>query len=105
MRERTGPAVIVQHCAVFGQLETPVRWFKVGKVGPYAQYKQTVTVCFRSVRERNSASYTMKPDNLRYLTVEADGRVLYDSRADVPCDMAHWEKTRAEFERRFSAIE
>jgi hypothetical protein len=34
-------------------------------------------------------SYTITP-NGRYLTIERDGEVLYDSRADVPCDMTKW---------------
>jgi hypothetical protein len=33
------------------------------------------------------------PDNLRYLTIERNGMMLYDSREDVPCDMVKWEPT------------
>jgi hypothetical protein len=90
-----GPATLVQHCAVYGRLETPVRWFEVGEVRPYAQHPVSVDVTFIKPRKRTRAYYTIKPENYRYLTAEVGGRVVYDSRADVPCDMAKWEETRA----------
>jgi hypothetical protein len=36
-------------------------------------------------------------DHRRYLTIEVDGQVLYDSQTDVPCDMARWAETNARF--------
>jgi len=97
-------AVIVQHCAVDGRLETPVRSFRVGEAEPYAQRPATVSVVFVPRRKRNKAVVTMRPDDLRYLTIESEseieGRVLYDSRVDVPCDMAKWAETNRQFENR-----
>jgi len=92
-----GYATIVQHCAVFGRIETVVREFRVGEVRPYAQYPCSVSVRFVEPRKRRPACYTMTPDNTRYLTVEAAGRTLYDSRQDVPCDMSAWEATHRRF--------
>jgi len=95
-----GNAVIVQHSAVFGHLETPVRSFHVGEAQPYAQYPISVSVSFVEPRKRKGAGYTVKPDDSGYLTIEAEGRVLYDSRVDVPCDMAKWEETNRQFQNR-----
>jgi hypothetical protein len=39
----------------------------------------------------------MRPESIRYLTIEDAGRVLYDSRVDVPCDMAKWDETNHRF--------
>jgi hypothetical protein len=90
-----GKALIIQHCAVFGRLETPVRKFTVEDVRPYAQSPISVSVVFVKPRERRAYSYTIKPDDSRYLTVEVNGEVVYDSRKDVPCDMEQWAVTRA----------
>ena len=81
------PALIVQHCAVFGRLETPVRAYCIGEPERYAQHPVSVALFFIRPRKRTSASYTLVPDNLRYATVEVDGKVIYDTRKDVPCDM------------------
>jgi hypothetical protein len=91
-----GLARIVQHCAAFGRIETPVRAFWVDEVVPYAQHAVSVSVTFTEPRQRRAA-FTMTPDDLRYLTVEVGGRVVYDSRTDVPCDMATWEATARRF--------
>ena len=101
-----GPAVIVQHCAVDGRMETPVRSFRVGEVPPCAKYPASVRISFVAPRKRGGASFSMEPDNIRYLTIETEGRVLYDSRADVPCDMAKWEETNLRFQnnRGFTTI-
>jgi hypothetical protein len=33
-------------------------------------------------------------DNIRYITIELNGLVLYDTRDEVPCDMEMWRETR-----------
>jgi hypothetical protein len=38
--------------------------------------------------------FPVLPTDQMYVTVEAGGRVLWDSRAVVPCDMAKWEDMR-----------
>jgi hypothetical protein len=85
-------ATIIQHCAVFGTLKTAVRKFKVREPRPYAQHPISVDVDFVEPRKRRWAAYRMMPVNYRYLTIERDGVVLYDSRQDVPCDMEEWRK-------------
>ena len=91
-----GPAVVVVHCALDGRLETPVRGFHVDAVAPYAQYPCAVRVSFQRPRERRWSSVIVKPDNMRYLTIEVGGQIVYDSRPDVPCDMAAWNALDAE---------
>jgi hypothetical protein len=40
-------------------------------------------------------------DNIRYITIELNGLILYDTRDDVPCDMDKWRETRARFHARW----
>ena len=84
-------ATIIQHCAVFGNLKTEVRKYEVSDPKPYAQYLTSIHVSFVKPGKRKWAYFTIVPDDLRYLTVEHNGEVLYDSRTDVPCDMTKWE--------------
>jgi hypothetical protein len=110
MRCKGEKATIIQHCAVFGTLKTSVRKFEVLDPEPYAQYATSIHVSFVKPRERSWHYYQMVPDNLRYITIETDaGEVLYDSRTDVPCDMAKWEpkyqKNKAEWLERQAEID
>jgi hypothetical protein len=92
-----GTAVVVQHCAVFGRLEHPVRKFHVGDVRPYAQYDRSVCISFVEPRKRNGRYIQMTPDGIRFATIEINGRTVYDSRHDVPMDMGKWRETSARF--------
>ncbi len=89
-------ATIIGHDAVMGRWEKPVRQWTVGDVAPYAQYPVSVFMTFIEPGKRKRAAFTVYGD-LRYLTVEAGGDVLYDSRWDVPCDMDKWATTNAKF--------
>jgi hypothetical protein len=44
----------------------------------------TMIVSFISRGKRKGAYFTIREDDLRYLLIEADGEVLYDSRNEVP---------------------
>ena len=35
--------------------------------------------------------------NIRYITIELNGLILYDTRDNVPCNMDDWRETRARF--------
>ena len=48
----------------------------------------TMIVSFISRGKRKGAYLTIRKDDLRYLLIEADGEVLYDSRNEVSCNMA-----------------
>jgi hypothetical protein len=100
--EHTGPAVLINHAAVFGRHETPVGWIKAHPPERYAQYPVTVLVQYREVRQpRQGQGYEFSlrvyPDHRRYYTIEVDGREVWDSRAVVPCDMDKWEETFQRF--------
>ena len=41
-------------------------------------------------------------DNIRYITIELNGLIVYDTGDDVPCDMDKWLETRARFPVGFS---
>jgi hypothetical protein len=83
-------ALIVTHSAVFGQRQTSVRKWSIGKSEPCGQHPVSVSILFYEPKKRRPALFRIVPDNLKYLTVEQDGAVIYDSRSDVPCDMGKW---------------
>jgi hypothetical protein len=43
-------------------------------------------------KKRNLRGRQIVPDNREFYTIEQNGRVIYDSRTDVPCDMVEWER-------------
>jgi len=92
-------ATIIGHDAVNGRWEKPVRQWTVGDVKHRAQNPVEVFMTFIEPGKRKRAGFTVYGDH-RYLTVEAGGDVLYDSRWDVPCDMEKWATTNAEFTKR-----
>jgi ssDNA-binding Zn-finger/Zn-ribbon topoisomerase 1 len=92
-----GPATIVTHCAVFGRMTTPARKWRVGEVRPYAQYPVSAIVAYVKPSNRKAVYLSVVPEDIRYITIEQDGATVYDSRADVPCDMERWAQTRARF--------
>jgi hypothetical protein len=51
-------------------------------------------VAFIEPGRRTKEYLTIGNDNVRFATVEADGRVIWDSRPLVPCDMALWQTSR-----------
>ena len=88
---------LVQHCGVFGRIETECRWAHVGAVERYAQYERAVCISFCKPRQRRWCFIHIVSNDVRYATLEQNGRVVYDSRTDVPCDMEKWEATRKEW--------
>lgn len=95
-------ATLAFHCSVVGMMSRgdPVdtedfgvskysaRKFSVCCPKPYAQHPVSVAVSWCLPRERKSKFRTIVPDGMEYCTVTApDGRVLYDSRTDIPVDM------------------
>jgi hypothetical protein len=101
MLERDGSALLVHHSAVVGWSEIPVCWFKVERVAGYAPQERAVAVSYRELGRRPTRRTHVVADNVRYLTVEVAGQVVYDSRWDVPCDMAGWAAAAA---RRAAAL-
>ena len=90
-------ALIVQHCAVDGRLETPVRAYAVEPRKPFGPQATSVVVSFIQSGKRHGASFRIVRDHLRYLTIEVGGQVVYDSRTDVSCNMTRWAETDARF--------
>jgi hypothetical protein len=80
----------------------PIRAFSVSTVKPEAQYDQSVTITFTYPRKRKSLAMGFYPTNGQYATVEVDGTVVYDSRADIPCDMDLFNSSRARFDSTFN---
>jgi hypothetical protein len=94
------PALIVQHCAVFGPLEQHVRAYAIDTPTPYAQYAVSIRLRFIEPRKRRVLAYILTPNNLRYATIAVQGQIIYDTRRDVPCDMAVWTAAQQEWQDR-----
>lgn len=90
-------ALLVQHCAVDGRLETPVRAYAITPSKPFGPHATSVVVSFIRSGKRNGGAFRIVSDHLRYLTIEVDGQVIYDSRTEVPCNMTQWAETNARF--------
>jgi Family of unknown function (DUF6011) len=95
--EHTGNVTIVQHCAVFGRLETEARWVKTSDPTPYAQHERALHVYFSEPRKHKRCYFTFVPDSTRWCEILIDGKAVWDSRELVPCDPAKWEATAARF--------
>src|SRR5215471_3135383 len=96
--EHTGKALVIRECAVFGRREKLVRHVKTDPPAPEAQFSVTVRVTYQEPRKRTPWSFVISPDNNEYVLIEVDGKIVYDSRTEVPCDMDKWRETRKRFE-------
>ena len=91
IREGEGAVVIIEHNFVGQRYEAEARKFKVSDPGPGIDddgndYDKGVVIRYvRPGRRKWQRAYAVD-DNMSFLTVEYKGRVIYDSRLDVPCD-------------------
>lgn len=88
------PATLVQYSSVFPdvRLDDHVRSIEV-KTQPHAQYPIAALIEFKKPRARRTRAIWINPDNATFAQIEQDGTVVYDTRQDVPCDMAEWTAT------------
>jgi hypothetical protein len=98
MKRGGGRATVVLHDAAYGMSKVPVRSWTVGDPVPVPSGGDAVCIRYVAAVGRPPWFFWMLPDNLLYLTVEQDGRVVYDSRADVPCDMDRHTEERGRYE-------
>jgi len=102
IREGEGAVVIVEHDFIGQRLEAEARKFKVSDPGPGIDDDAddddngVVISYVRPGRRKWQRAYALD-DNWSFLLVEYKGRVIYDSRLDVPCD---FELRRREQEAR-----
>jgi hypothetical protein len=90
-----GSAVLTRHCSAFGTWRRRVQEYRVDYPDQAAaQHPVSVTIGFLEPRKRQLNYVTITPGT-RYCTIEEAGRLVYDTRTDVPCDMAEFEKERA----------
>lgn len=95
-----GEAVVVRYSAVSGVYEDKVRKFRVSEVRPYAQYERAVHLSYVYPRDRTSTAFMVCPDNVAFYLIRVGDQVVYDSRRDVPCDMAKWSASRRDMAAR-----
>lgn len=92
IREHPGAAVLIQHSAIWGRIETPIRNFKVGPVmRPLDKWDHGVVLTYKKPRERGRFYCGITPNHICFVTIEIDGQPAYDSRVDVACDMGQWQ--------------
>jgi hypothetical protein len=93
---------IVEHDFIGQRLEAEARKFKVSDPGPGIDddandYDNGVVISYVPRGRRKWQRAYAVNDNWSFLVVERDGRVIYDSRLNVPCD---FEPRRREQEAR-----
>jgi hypothetical protein len=89
IREGQNTTVIL-HCAGSGQKRTIVKKYIVYEPRPSLLDAVVVDIEYIEPRKRKWEYRTIMPDNFRFVTIEADSQIVYDSRLDVPCDMELW---------------
>ena len=82
--------------ATFGRHKIVARKWSVSPPQRYAQHDKSVSVMWTPPRMRTSKYTTIVPDNIRYCTIEQDGKAVDHSRTNIPVDMEWWNKRRAE---------
>jgi hypothetical protein len=92
----------VYTCVMSPHHARPIRAFSVSSVKPEAQYDQSVTITWTAPRKRKSLAMGFYPTNGQYATVEVGGNVVYDTRADIPCNMELFNSSRARFDSTFN---
>jgi hypothetical protein len=101
-----GPAMIVRHDAVLagasdGVVQADegysVRKFEINRPGPRAQHPVSVRINYVLPGKRNWESCVATPDDYRYYKIKIGNDVVYDSRTEVPIDMAKFNATRQRF--------
>lgn len=86
------PATYVFH-GIMSDYSRTVRAYCIGQVRPYAQYERSVSISCKLPRKRNAESHTVTGN--AYVEILApDGTLIYDSRTDIPLDMADWQARR-----------
>jgi hypothetical protein len=69
---------------------------------PCTFHDRSLTVTYEPLRQPHQrtaerSTVTVYDDNHDYLTITAGGRLLYDSRIDIPCDMDEWQATWSKY--------
>ena len=80
-----------------------LRGYRIVPMERCAQFDRAVSVWYVEPRRRRWHGFVVKNDDLVYVTIEKDGRVVWDSRADVPCDMTKWLADQHKFQARWQA--
>src|SRR5262245_22355223 len=101
---------LIEHCAEWGIQRTIVRDFQISKPHPFEEYPVAVSIRYVRPFKRKGSIIVVASDNVRYVTIEQQGGGLfYDSRRDVPFDMAAWReaytKNRAKWLERQAEID
>jgi hypothetical protein len=102
IREGEGAITIIAHDFIGQRYEAEARKFKVSDPGPGIDddgddYARGVVISYVERGRRKWRRAYAVDDNWSFLLVEYKGRVIYDSRLDVPCD---FEPRRREQEAR-----
>lgn len=92
-----GPAVLVVHSVLWGRMEVAVDKFFVASPKPYDPYDKAVGIVFKESHKKAKLITLVIPENDRFVTIEIEGRVVYDSRLDIPVDMEEFHKAERQF--------
>jgi hypothetical protein len=101
--EQCRDATPIKYSAVFGHRKTLMREFTISEPKPYAQHKVSVRIGWRLPKKRKWEGTILMSDNIGFAIIEHEGKAVYDSRNDVPCDMNQFLQTFAERKAEWAA--
>jgi hypothetical protein len=86
-------------CVMIAYYTESARKFSITETRPYAQYLRALNVNWTEPRKRNGKYKTYRPLIVSdgYAVIEVDGKIVYDTRADMPIDMDKFRAIRARF--------
>jgi hypothetical protein len=95
---KDGGVLNVYTCVMSPHNAYPISGFSVSTVKPSAEYDCSVRIAFIELHTSDTKSLRVYPTNGQYATVEVAGKVVYDSRADIPCNMTLFNSSRTRFD-------
>jgi hypothetical protein len=84
-------AVAIMHSLYYPWAKV-IRRFSVGPVQPYAQYRESAMLMLYEPRQQRPQIYTITPGTSFWTIELEDGSVLYNSREEIPFDLARFRE-------------
>jgi len=84
-------STIVKYLVKEGKRETFVRTYEMLVPQPIGHYETALVIRHKAPRERHWRYEYAIPCGYAYLTIEKAGKIVYDSRSEIPCNMEQFE--------------
>ena len=88
-------SIIVKHSVKEGTREIFVRTYEMLISQSIGHYEMVLVLRHKAPRERHWRYMYAIPCGYAYLTVEKEGKIVYDSRSEIPCNMEQFKALHA----------